>query len=44
MSDLGYSNNTQASLKISLNSVDEYIKDLSCAICTSEPAFEEIGV
>ena len=44
MSDLGYSNNTQASLKISLNSVDEYIEDLSCAICTSEPAFEEIGV
>lgn len=44
MSDLGYSNNTQASLKISLNSVDEYIEALSCAICTSEPAFEKIGV
>jgi len=44
MSDLGYSNNAQAKLDISLNSVGEYIDDLSCAICTSEPDFEKIGV
>ena len=44
MSDLGYSNKTQASINISLNSVDEYISDLSRAICTPDPAFEEIGI
>jgi len=44
MSDLGYSNKTQANIKISLNSVDDYISDLSRAICTSEPSFEEIGI
>jgi len=44
MSDLGYSNNTQANINISLNSLDEYIGDLSRAIRTPEPAFEGIGV
>ncbi len=44
MSDLGYSNNTQAGLSISLNSVDEYIDDLTAAICRPEPAYEKIGV
>ena len=44
MSDLGYSNKTQARLNISLNNLDDYINDLSCAICTPEPAYEEIGV
>ena len=44
MSDLGYSNNSQAKLNISLNSLGEYIHDLSCAICTAEPKFEQIGV
>ncbi len=44
MSDLGYSNNTQAGLSISLNSLNEYIKDLSAAISTSVPEFEEFGV
>lgn len=44
MSDLGYSNSTQAKLSISLNSVSEYIDDLSCAICMAEPDFEKIGV
>jgi glutamate--cysteine ligase len=44
MSDLGYSNSTQARLRISLNSLDEYITDLSCAICTPEPDYEKIGV
>jgi len=44
MSDLGYSNKSQARINISLNNVDDYIRDLSCAICTPEPAFEEIGI
>ena len=44
MSDLGYSNKTQAGIKISLNNIDDYISDLSCAICTPHPAFEAIGV
>ncbi len=44
MSDLGYTNNTQAGISISLNNLDAYVKDLSCAICTPEPAYEKIGV
>ncbi len=44
MSDLGYSNNSQARINISLNSLDEYIHDLRCAICTPEPSYEAIGV
>jgi glutamate--cysteine ligase len=43
MSDLGYSNNTQARINISLNSLDEYIRDLTTAIATPEPRFEKIG-
>jgi len=44
MSDLGYNNQTQALLKISLNDIDSYIRDLSAAIRTPEPAYREIGV
>jgi glutamate--cysteine ligase len=44
MSDLGYSNKAQARINISLNSIDDYISDLSCAICTPDRAFEEIGI
>lgn len=44
MSDLGYSNKTQAGIKLSLNSLDEYISALSSAIRTPEPAYEAIGV
>ena len=44
MSDLGYSNNTQAKLNISLNSLNEYIDDLGCAICTPDPGYEKVGV
>lgn len=43
MSDLGYSNNNQASIKISLNDLDEYISDLRAAITTPEPAYMGIG-
>jgi len=44
MSDLGYNNQNQARLKIGLNSVDDYIRDLSAAIETPEPSYEQIGV
>ncbi len=44
MSDLGYSNQNQSRINISLNSLDEYVEDLSNAICTPEPAYEKIGV
>ena len=44
MSDLGYSNQNQSRINISLNSLDEYVSDLSSAICTPEPSYEEIGV
>ena len=44
MSDLGYTDSTQASISISLNNLKDYVNDLSCAICTPEPAYEEIGV
>jgi glutamate--cysteine ligase len=44
MSDLGYSNQNQSRIDISLNSLDEYVRDLSNAICTPEPSYEDIGV
>jgi glutamate--cysteine ligase len=44
MSDLGYSNKNQSRINISLNSLDEYVTDLSDAIRTPEPSYEAIGV
>ena len=44
MSDLGYSNRSQSRIDISLNSLDDYIRDLRRAINTPEPAYEKIGV
>ena len=44
MSDLGYTNSTQARLRISANSLSDYIRDLSRAICTPETDYEKIGV
>jgi glutamate--cysteine ligase len=44
MSDLGYSNQNQSRINISLNTLDEYIRDLRKAINTPEPEYEEIGV
>ena len=44
MSDLGYSNKTQAGINISLNDLREYVTDLSAAIDTPEPDYESIGV
>lgn len=44
MSDLGYSTDAQASLKICFNHLDTYIKSLVEAINISYPAYEKIGV
>jgi len=44
MSDLGYSNQNQSRINISLNSLDSYIRDLSSAIKTPEPDYQKIGV
>jgi len=44
MSDLGYSSNAQTKIAISLNNLDDYINDMSRAICTPEPAYEKIGI
>ena len=44
MSDLGYSNQNQSSIEISLNNLDAYIDDLRRAIRTPEPEYETFGV
>ena len=44
MSDLGYSNQNQSRINISLNSLNEYVRDLGNAIETPEPSYEKIGV
>ena len=44
MSDLGYSNQNQSRINISLNSLEEYVRDLGRAIRTPEPSYEKIGV
>jgi glutamate--cysteine ligase len=44
MSDIGYKNDTQASLKIIYDNLAGYVSSLSRAIETSYPAYEEIGV
>jgi glutamate--cysteine ligase len=44
MSDVGYRNRNQAGLAVSVNSLEEYIRDLSRAIGTPHPAYEALGV
>src|SRR5689334_13271941 len=44
MSDLGYRNRNQAGLSVSVNSLDEYVRDLSRAITTVHPPYEKLGV
>lgn len=44
MSDLGYSNKNQSRLQISLNSLDDYVRDLTAAITQVEPEYEALGV
>ena len=44
MSDLGYRNRNQAGLSVSVNSLDEYVRDLSRAITTLHAPYEKLGV
>jgi glutamate--cysteine ligase len=44
MSDIGYRNKNQATVSVSVNSLPEYIRDLSRAISTPFPPYEKIGV
>jgi glutamate--cysteine ligase len=44
MSDIGYRNKNQATVSVSVNSLDEYVRDLSRAIGTPYPPYEKIGV
>lgn len=44
MSDMGYRNSTQARLAISLNSLDQYVDELTVALQTRDPRYEAIGI
>jgi glutamate--cysteine ligase len=44
MSDIGYRNRNQAGLSVSVNSLDEYVRDLTRAITTLHPPYEAMGV
>jgi glutamate--cysteine ligase len=44
MSDIGYRNRNQADVSVSVNSLDEYVRDLRHAISTPHPPYETIGV
>src|SRR6202051_373511 len=44
MSDIGYRNKNQATVSVSVNSLDEYVRDLSRAISTPFPPYEALGV
>jgi glutamate--cysteine ligase len=44
MSDLGYRNKSQAGVHISVNSLAEYVRDLTAAVSTPHPEYQKIGV
>ena len=44
MSDLGYRNLNQASVEVSVNSLEEYVRDLTAAMTTPSPESQKIGV
>ncbi len=44
MSDVGYRNRNQAGLHVSVNSLDEYVRDLTHAITTVHPPYEALGI
>jgi glutamate--cysteine ligase len=44
MSDLGYRNKSQAGAAISLNSVDDYVRDLTRMVSTPSPEYQKLGV
>ncbi len=44
MSDIGYRNKSQAGASVSVNSLDDYVRDLSRLVRTPNPAYEKLGV
>ncbi len=44
MSDLGYRNRSQSSLEVSVNNLEEYVRDLTRAISTPHREYERLGV
>ncbi|HET9105854.1 MAG TPA: glutamate--cysteine ligase [Steroidobacteraceae bacterium] len=44
MSDIGYRNRNQADLTVSVNSLEEYVRDLTYAISTPHPPYAALGV
>ena len=44
MSDVGYRNRNQSALSVSVNSLDEYVRDLSHAISTIHPPYAALGI
>jgi glutamate--cysteine ligase len=44
MSDVGYRNRNQAGLTVSVNNLEEYVRDLQRAISTPHPPYEALGV
>jgi len=44
MSDIGYRNRNQAGLSVSVNSLADYVHDLTRAIMTPHPPYEALGV
>ena len=44
MSDVGYRNRNQAGLAVSVNSLEEYVRDLTHAISTPHAPYEALGV
>jgi glutamate--cysteine ligase len=44
MSDIGYRNRNQSGLSVSVNSLEEYVRDLTRAITTPHPPYEALGV
>ena len=44
MSDLGYRNKSQAGVEISVNSLEDYMRDLRRAVSTPNADYERIGV
>jgi glutamate--cysteine ligase len=44
MSDLGYRNRSQSGVEVSVNSLQDYVRDLTRAISTPHPEYERLGV
>jgi glutamate--cysteine ligase len=44
MSDIGYRNRGQSEVQVSVNDIDEYLRDLRKAVSTPHPPFQKLGV